>query len=77
MVVPGAATMGPQQPKLVRQGLVVGRHATGVAGGAEILRRIEAETSRTAPRAGAATRPAGADGLGRVLQDGDAVPIRH
>ena len=57
---------------------VGGHHRAGVAEGAEVLARVEAEAPRGAERPGGSAPPRGAVGLGRVLDEerGRAAPPR-
>ncbi len=68
-----AAAMEAESRETLGQRLVVGHHHTAVAETAQVLRRIEGEATDVADASGAPSAlVAGADRLGRVLDDRDA-----
>ncbi len=76
VIVLGLAAVISHHAKAMGQGLVAGDDHAAVADTAEVLAGKEAETPAGADRAGFAALVSAGDGLGRVLDDGQAVAAR-
>ncbi len=75
MVVLGLHPVRPQQPRFLRQRIIVGGEQPGIAEGAEILAREEREASEGADRADRLRFVSGANGLRGVLDHRNAGAI--
>ena len=73
MVILGFGSVHAQDAELFCKFIVVGCDHAGVAKGAEVFRREETKASHFADPAHAFVAVFRADGLGRILDDGDVV----